>query len=254
MSLAFRQQQASITGHYDTGNGSMKVEAIARGSGVLPYRDSSGTRYELVHPDFIRSRNDSGMPWIAQLGGAPATNEHPQGLIRFDEQARKRVEVGSVEPEVHIFKDAKGETLVRARMDVMDPRTQDEIASGEKAGVSMGYYCAVHADSGEYNGQKYTHRQAEPLTVDHLAIVARPRYDGASIIRFDSFEAEDCRWCDAPEFNPHFDMDAAMEDDKELYDFMLHTGQLIKVNRRLWLDLRREGLGKGEKKACGCGS
>lgn len=253
MSLAFRQQHANITGHYDAGNGSMKVEAIARGSGVLPYRDSAGTRYELVHPDFIRSQGESGMPWLARLANAPATNEHPTGLIRFDGEARKRVQVGKVEPDVYFFTDHDGETKVRVHMDVIDPRTQDEIVSGEKTGVSMGYYCAVHADSGEYNGKKYTHRQSEPLTVDHLAIVARPRYDGASIIRFDSLESDDCRWCDAPEFT-HFDMDAAMENDQELYDFMLHTGQLIQVNRRLWLDLRREGLGKGEKKACGCGS
>ena len=247
MALAFRQQHAQITGHFDTGD-SMRVEAIARGSGVLPYRDASGTRFELVHPDFIRARNDSGMPWVAQLGNAPATNEHPQGLIRFDQEARKRVEVGQVEPEVHIFKDATGETMVRVHMDVKDKRTQDEIASGEKTGVSMGYYCAVHADSGTYNGQKYTHRQAEPLTVDHLAIVSRPRFDGASIIRFDSQDCEDYRWCDAPEVT-HFDM--AMADDGQMYDFMLHTGELIKVPRSLWQALRAEGLGK-KKSSCGC--
>lgn len=233
----------------DSGNDVMSVEAIARGSGVLPYRDASGFRAELVHPDFIRSRNDSGMPWIAQLAGAPATNEHPQGLIRFDGDARKRVQVGKVDPEVHIFRDADGETLVRVRMDVMDPKTQDEIASGEKAGVSMGYYCAVRADSGTYKGKPYTHRQDAPLTVDHLAIVAKPRFDGAAIIKFDSQDCDDIRWCDAPAPTAHYDMD-----DGQLYDFMLHTGALIKVNRRLWTALRREGLGKkASKSSCGCG-
>jgi hypothetical protein len=123
---------------------------------------------------------------MGMLGGAPNTNEHPSQIIRYSEDSRKAVQVGKVGEEVHIYTDADGERSVKVRFDVSDPETIADIRSGRKKGVSLGYLCNVVREDGEYKGVRYTHRQAMPFSIDHLAIVANPRNPGALITRFDS--------------------------------------------------------------------
>ena len=123
---------------------------------------------------------------MGMLAGAPNTNEHPAQIIRYSTDSRKAVQVGKINEEIHIFNDADGERSVKVRFDVSDPETIEDIRSGRKKGVSLGYLCNVVREDGEYRGQKYTHKQAMPFSIDHLAIVANPRNPGALITRFDS--------------------------------------------------------------------
>ena len=183
--MAIRTQYVPIVKHWDS-NGIMQVEAIARSSGILRYRTDKGDRHEFVPPELIDSRDEHGRPAMGWLAGAPLTNEHPPQVIRQDADTRKAYQVGSVSPEMHIYKDADGERVVKVRFDVSDPITQSQIRSGAKTGVSLGYLCNVVPEAGEYRGDSYTHRQALPFKIDHLAVVASPRNPGALITKFDS--------------------------------------------------------------------
>lgn len=185
MDSAIRTQYVPIVKHWDS-NGIMQVEAIARSSGILRYRTDKGDRHEFVPPELIDSRDEQGRPAMGWLAGAPLTNEHPPQVIRQDADTRKAYQVGSVSPEMHIYKDADGERVVKVRFDVSDPITQSQIRSGAKTGVSLGYLCNVVPEAGEYRGDSYTHRQALPFKIDHLAVVASPRNPGALITKFDS--------------------------------------------------------------------
>lgn len=185
-----RHEYTDFLQHSDNADGTMTVTAIARRSGVLHYRDPvGGDRYELVPPEFIDQRDDSGRPVMGFLAGAPNTNEHPNGIIRHTPDARKAVTVGSVKDEIHIYTDADGERAVKVRFDVSDPTTIAQIRNGQKTGVSMGYLCRVTEEQGTYRGRPYTHRQDGPLVIDHLAIVARPREPGALITHHDAEDA-----------------------------------------------------------------
>jgi len=183
---ALRTHYVEISQHTDNADGSLSVTAIARRSGIMRYRSDSGDRLEFVPPELIDARDEQGRPVMGMLAGAPNTNEHPAQVIRYSTDSRKAVQVGKVNEEIHIFNDADGERSVKVRFDVSDPETIADIRSGRKKGVSLGYLCNVIKEDGEYKGQPYTHKQAMPFTIDHLAIVANPRNPGALITRFDS--------------------------------------------------------------------
>lgn len=195
---ALRTQYVNISQHSDNADGTLTVTAIARRSGIMKYRSDSGDRLEFVSPDLIDARDEQGRPVMGMLAGAPNTLEHPSQVIRYSADSRKAVQVGKVSEEIHIYTDADGERSVKVRFDVSDPATIADIRSGRKTGVSLGYLCNVIREDGEYKGKTYTHRQAMPFTIDHLAIVANPRNPGALITRFDSDDiavmaAEDAR-------------------------------------------------------------
>jgi|GEM_PF-6299148 len=183
---ALRTHYVEISQHTDNSDGSLSVTAIARRSGIMRYRSDNGDRLEFVPPELIDARDDQGRPVMGMLAGAPNTNEHPAQIIRYSTDSRKAVQVGKVNEEIHIFNDADGERSVKVRFDVSDPETIEDIRSGRKKGVSLGYLCNVIKEDGEYRGQRYTHKQAMPFSIDHLAIVANPRNPGALITRFDS--------------------------------------------------------------------
>jgi Uncharacterized protein conserved in bacteria (DUF2213)/DnaJ domain len=183
---ALRTQYVNISEHFDNADGTLTVTAIARRSGTMRYRSDTGDRVEFVPPEMIDARDNQGRPVMGMLAGAPNTNEHPAQIIRYDADSRKAVQVGRVNEEIHIFNDADGERSVKVRFDVHDPGTIEDIRSGRKRGVSLGYLVNVIREDGEYKGVRYTHRQAMPFSIDHLAIVANPRNPGALITRFDS--------------------------------------------------------------------
>lgn len=231
-------QNFAVTPRQD-GQEVMTVTAIMRHPGVLTYRTDSGTRRELVTPEFIRALDSKDFPYVGQVGNAPVTDEHPNGLIRKDDAAAEIREwvrhdekgrtvesgrivdavygelkfdsvdelpvydlinhadsenprgkvVGKVKPQIKIYKDGN----VEVQMEVTDSVTMDSVRSGKKKGVSLGYQCNVVKEDGEWRGESYTHRQAAPLKVDHLAIVANPRAPEALIKRFDS-PSDDIAW------------------------------------------------------------
>lgn len=183
---ALRTQYVNLTSHADNADGTLTVTAIARRSGIMKYRSDSGDRFEFVPPDLFDALDSEGKPAIGRMAGLPVTNEHPPQLIRYDAGKRKAFEVGTSRNTLHVYNDSDGERVVEIKFDVSDPATIEDIRSGRKRGISMGYTCKVVREDGEYKGVPYTHRQSEPIEYDHKAVVANPRNPGALITRFDS--------------------------------------------------------------------
>lgn len=179
--MALRFNTGTIT-HFDDKGDRLLVTGVARHAGILKYRSDSGERYEFVPPSFNAALDSNGFPYIGQLGGAIATREHPPCLISHDADLRERYQVGEVQPQVKVYKDGKVEVTV----EVYDAATIDDIKSGRKRGFSCGYQTNVVQQDGEWNGQRYTHVQSEPVKFDHLAIVGHPRAPEALITRVDS--------------------------------------------------------------------
>jgi hypothetical protein len=202
--MSFRVNYLEIQKHSDSADGVMTVEAIARHPGVLTYYKADGSvRRELVPSDLLRGFDSNGMPLAAKLAGIPVSNEHPNTLFRSlpadRRDALKKGEVGA--DGIEVYKD--GSTLVRFH--VTDAATQDDIRSGRKDGVSLGYEVGSVERGGEWQGKRYDAMQAMPFEADHLAVVKYPRADQARIVRFDSDSEgrmDDIAWqkvCDSKE-------------------------------------------------------
>ncbi|MGL5062644.1 MAG: DUF2213 domain-containing protein, partial [Microcoleus sp.] len=200
--MSFRVNFLEIQKHSDSSDGVMTVEAIARHPGVLTYYKADGTvRRELVPPDLLRGFDGDGMPLAAKLAGIPVSNEHPTTLFKSLPPDRRDVlKKGMVgEDGIEVYKD--GSTLVRFH--VTDAATQDDIRSGRKDGVSLGYEVGSIEKTGEWQGKRYDAMQSTPFEADHLAVVKYPRADQARIVRFDADERmDDIAWqqvCDSKE-------------------------------------------------------
>jgi uncharacterized protein len=170
---------------FDSADGVMTVEAIARHPGVLTYHKKDGSvRRELVPPELLRGFDSAGMPLAAKLAGIPVSNEHPSALFKTLPQDRrdalKKGDVG--EDGVEVYTDGR----IKVRFHVIDAATQDDIRSGRKDGVSLGYEVGSVETGGVWNGQRYDAMQAQPFEADHLAVVKYPRADEARIVRFDA--------------------------------------------------------------------
>lgn len=158
-----------------TPEGFLRGEALVTRAGVFEYRNQDGSsRFELRHPDDVL--NDS----LASLRMVPITVNHPNELVNSDNAAQ--LSVGTT-----------GEYVQRDGNNVIVPLTithADGIAAIEagKQELSLGYSLELVREDGEYDGQKYTHRQKN-IVYNHLAIVdkaragktARLNLDGASV-------------------------------------------------------------------------
>ncbi|MGC8710965.1 MAG: DUF2213 domain-containing protein [Leptodesmis sp.] len=177
--------QGEITGHrFDSESGVMRCTCVARSAGVLKYRRPDGSEWrEFVSPELQRAvDSETGMPLVAGLAGLPVTREHPVSLLRGDSDAIAKHKVGETRNKVHVYSDGK----VEVTFDVFDAQTQEEIRSGRKTGVSVGYECGSKVESGVWNGERYDALQTLPLKWDHIAVCANPRNPEATITRFDS--------------------------------------------------------------------
>jgi cell division septum initiation protein DivIVA len=137
-----------------------------------------------VPPELLRGFDSAGMPLAAKLAGIPVSNEHPSALFKTLPQDRrdalKKGDVG--EDGVEVYTDGR----IKVRFHVTDAATQDDIRSGRKDGVSLGYEVGSVEKGGVWNGQRYDAMQATPFEADHLAVVKYPRADEARIVRFDA--------------------------------------------------------------------
>jgi hypothetical protein len=222
--------------NYRADSGVLTVTAIARCPGVLTYRSATGVRRELVSPTFLRRMDDAGMPLLAKMAGIPVTNEHPPQLLRQDAGAIAQYGVGKTTPKIHVYKDGRAEVT----FEVDDAQTIDDIRSKRKRGVSLGYMCDTEFTPGVFEGQRFDCIQTEPFESDHLAVCTSPRAKEAVITRFDSSSGHlDIGWSEDER-----------ADADELFEFVLLTGESIRIPEELYTILRTQGRGKTD---CGCG-
>lgn len=177
---------------FDDSESKLLVTGVVRAPGVLTYRNFDGSvRRELVHPHLLRRIDaKTGMPLAAQLANLPITNDHPPFMLRGIPERIAEYKVGSVRSDgIKVYRDGRTEVI----FEVNDPDAIDDIRSGRKRGLSLGYDCQAVRQDGQYEGEVFDHLQDEPFVCDHSAICAIPRSRKAVITsfkRFDHFDSQ----------------------------------------------------------------
>lgn len=159
-----------------TKEGYLRGDAIVTRTGVFKYINADGTvRLELRHPDDILKQDS-----LDTLKSIPITNDHPKELVTTDNV--DELLVGMTGETIKLDGDSILTTLTITHKDAIN------IVNKGKQELSLGYKVDVVEEEGEYEGEKYTHRQTN-VDYNHLAIVevaragrsARINLDGALI-------------------------------------------------------------------------
>lgn len=159
-----------------TKEGYLRGDAIVTRTGVFKYMNADGTtRLELRHPDDILKQDS-----LDTLKSIPVTNDHPKELVTTDNV--DKLLVGMTGETVKLDGNSILTTLTITHKDAIN------IVNRGKQELSLGYKVDVIAEDGEYEGERYTHRQTN-VDYNHLAIVevaragrsARINLDGALI-------------------------------------------------------------------------
>lgn len=159
-----------------TKEGYLRGDAIVTRTGVFKYMNADGTtRLELRHPDDILKQDS-----LDTLKSIPVTNDHPKELVTTDNV--DKLLVGMTGETVKLDGNSILATLTITHKDAIN------IVNKGKQELSLGYKVDVIEEDGEYEGEKYTHRQTN-VDYNHLAIVevaragrsARINLDGALI-------------------------------------------------------------------------
>lgn len=177
--MAYRIDRGEAQGHRKTEDGFLMVKGRATRCGVLRYRNPDGTyRYELRHPDDVINPIS-----LNTLAGVPLTIEHPPTLV--NPQNVGQYQVGAISNKVEATDDGFVEVVINVhRGDAIDYLEQ-----GRKRMLSCGYRCDVAEEQGEYNGQRYTHRQRN-IRYNHVCLTDDGRAGETVRVVMDSLGAE----------------------------------------------------------------
>lgn len=160
-----------------TDEGYLRGRAIVSRIGVFKYQNADGTsRHELRHPSDVLSRES-----LDSLKQIPITLDHPGTLVNADNVAD--VAVGYTGDDVKV--DGNNITV---NFTVTHKDAIAQVEAGKRE-LSLGYRLDLVSETGNYDGQEYTHRQ-QGVIYNHLAIVAKARagaearihLDGASVL------------------------------------------------------------------------
>jgi len=155
-----------------TPEGYLRGEAVVTRTGVFDYVNADGSiRKELRHPDDVFSTAS-----LATLSMIPVTVDHPSQLLTLE--TATELSVGQTGENSRI--DGK---LVLTPFTITNKRGIDAVKSGKQE-LSLGYSCDLVEESGEYNGEAYTHRQTN-IAYNHLSIVDRARAGAVARINLD---------------------------------------------------------------------
>ena len=174
----YRYDRASIASlNYDD-NGFFKCRVAIARPGVFPYLHTDGIRMEAKLPEEIFSRET-----IESAKGAPVTDGHPpltdsKGMItpqNYDKYVKGALGDSIDIERNHIFLN---ET-------VFDSELIEEIKSGKKCEVSIGFNTDIDETPGELDGVRYDCIQRN-IRINHVAHLGKGR--GGSTVRayFDS--------------------------------------------------------------------
>lgn len=154
-------------------NGSWRLQGYATRAGVFRYLNPDGSeRFEFRPPEEVE-KSAAGLTHCVVTHRhppegyvTPATaGKHGRGLVlesRWD-AGTQRVPVDTV---------------------VTDQRLLDALAGGEQE-LSAGYSATVVDEAGEWQGQRYTHRQTD-IAYNHLAVVPKGRAGPECAMRLDA--------------------------------------------------------------------
>ena len=167
-------------------NGYLSLLATITRTGVFTYHymnelGETITVRQLRHPDDVFDPIS-----LQSLMGVPLTNEHPHEFLEPENSANKIVGMASDKPK-KIYLDADDEEYVQQQVTIFDPDTIEDILSGHKRELSLGYTLDHEEVAGEWNGQAYDVRQKN-IRYNHLSVVKKAR--GGPLCKF-NLDGED---------------------------------------------------------------
>lgn len=160
-----------------TDEGYLRGEAVVTRTGVFLYQNADGsTRRELRHPDDVFSKDS-----LDTMKMIPITDGHPENRA-VDSANVKELTIGTVGETITV--DGR---YVLASLNITHADGIDSVDSGRKE-LSLGYHTQVIKEDGEYNGERYDHRQTQ-IKYNHLAIVDQARAGSVARLVLDSNDA-----------------------------------------------------------------
>ena len=158
-------------------NGYLTAEAVLTRTGVFKYRRADGSIInELRSPDDVMNQDS-----LDTLENRPFTDGHPI-VGRLDATNTRQLSRGMV-----ISKAKQDGDLVKAKILVTDQLVIDKIMKKKNPvrEVSCGYNADITDESGEFNGERFDHRQTN-IIYNHVALVPRGRAGAVARIRVDA--------------------------------------------------------------------
>lgn len=161
-----------------TKDGFLKGESIVSRTGVFIYRNADGSeRRELRHPDDVFNQDS-----LNSLVSIPVTINHPTELVNADNA--HKYSVGLTGEKVKIE-----DNDIVVSLTVSHKKAIDAINAGKRE-LSLGYNLDLLEEAGEYEGEKYTHRQKN-INYNHLALVDKARAGRSARINLDGVITEE---------------------------------------------------------------
>jgi len=216
----------------ETGAGFLKAIVTFAVPGVLPYVYGNGIRMEaklpqdVLSPETIDSANGvpvvDGHPYGADGQAIPVTPENYQELTKGT-LSGAHVEVSQAYPE----------GCGRGIITIYDSELIDDVLSGKKTEVSMGFDHDDDPTPGQYSGNKYDSAQKN-IRVNHLAIVEHARAGDRTKINLYGVDSMDTKSGDGkPYIFRKLDDNGKLVkeitvDSKEVLDEMVEMAKRIK--------------------------
>ena len=161
-----------------TKTGYMKGEAFVTRTGVLVYKNHDGSeRRELRHPDDVFNPES-----LNSLKTIPITKNHPPQLVNVNNV--NQFMVGMTGETVHIDGDN-----IAVSLNITHKEGIDAVNKGMKE-LSLGYNLDLLEESGEYEGETYTHRQTN-IIYNHLSLVEKARAGRSARLNLDGYFIEE---------------------------------------------------------------
>lgn len=136
---------------------------------------------------YSRTTPDGGIETIKQLRlpeeveasmetltGVPVTNTHPEELVSVENASEYVVGMTSERPKMVKLEDDATHDYVQQKLTIFDQDTIDQVQTGAKRELSLGYTLDLEETSGEWNGEQYDCIQRN-IRYNHLSLVNKGR-------------------------------------------------------------------------------
>ncbi|QBO37271.1 DUF2213 domain-containing protein [Periweissella cryptocerci] len=176
--MAFRYDHALVndSAFELTPEGYLNAEVPIARAGVFPYKQPGNkVRYEAKLPEELFSSST-----IASANRKPLTSGHPSELV--DATNIKKYQVGWTDSDA---REVDGALVVGVT--VTDPQIIDEIQTGIRKEISIGFVTDEQNVRGVFDGAEYETVQKD-MRINHVAIVARGRAGSTISFKADSAE------------------------------------------------------------------
>ena len=111
---------------------------------------------------------------MSTLTGIPVTNSHPEELVSVENASEYVVGMTSDRPKMIKLEEDAYHDYVQQKITIYDQKTIDQIETGSKRELSLGYTLDLENKSGVWNGENYDCIQRN-IRYNHVSLVDKGR-------------------------------------------------------------------------------